>query len=78
METLKAKLTYHLCPSVIGAKGFHYPDWENQADFTLSEDVVLKTLPFVCLENRSMVAFQISKEAAKLLGLTIPVIWISK
>jgi hypothetical protein len=78
METLKAKQTYNFYPSVIGAKGFHYPDWDNASQINFEVDTTLKFLPFVCLQNRELNAFQIPPDLQAFLKLETPVIWICK
>ncbi len=78
METLKAKKEYTFYPSTIGTKGFHYPDYKSTGLLIVDVDTALQFLPFVCLENRALNAYQVTSELADFLKLNVPVIWIAK
>lgn len=78
LETLKAKKEYTFYPSTIGTKGFHYPDYKLSGSLTVEVDTALQYLPFVCLEDRTLNAYQVPPELAAFLKLNVPVIWIAK
>lgn len=78
MDQLKTCKTYKIYPSVIGAKGFHYPDLDRGSELLCMDDTAIEFLPFVYLPDRKLVAYKVSAQMAGFLKLTNPVIWIAE
>ena len=75
MYTFRANETFFYVESEEGAKGFLYPEGPIY-NCTPLQDMQLERLPYVYLKDRSLKAFAVPSEIAKVMSLKINVIWL--